>query len=211
MGDSTPSPMNSEAPTIDLAVVYANFLTQKPENSNDVLPSGGYNNNNPPLVELSSIPDATIIAPTSQVLLQVQLEHPNFSQPIPILPELMMNNNNHHDHNNNIDHQNQVVFVTEFSRSIHHQHDELGLPPLPCGDSLLLQDHHHHQQQQGIPWEASNLNDHHHHHHHHHNQDDSNINDDLESDSQFSNLFNNGSWSPLDLPGFETSSSSSKL
>ncbi|XP_021769715.1 dof zinc finger protein DOF3.5-like [Chenopodium quinoa] len=221
--DSTTSPTDSVAPPIDLAVVYANFLTQKPENSNDILSNGGYNN--PPLVELSSIPDATTIAPSSQVVLQVQQEHPTFSQPLPIIPELMMNH--HHNHHDN----NQVLFVTDFSRPIihHHQHDdhddvsiqhdELGLPPLP-GDTLLLQDHHqHHHHHQPVSWEGSDLNEHHHHHQlQHRNRDDGNDLEvpirlqDLESDSQFSNLlFNNGSWSPLDnLPGFETSSSSSK-
>ncbi|XP_010677728.2 dof zinc finger protein DOF3.5 [Beta vulgaris subsp. vulgaris] len=213
MADPSSPPTTSEAPKIDLAVVYANFLNQKPQNS--------------PQVKLSSIPDATTIAPTSQVVLQEHAtflhcttnDHPSsFSQALP-MPELMSNDNN-------IDHQNQRLFVTEFSRPIHHEHDHhedipiqhelIGLPPLP-GESFMSQDHHHHHHQV-MPW-SSNLNDHHHHHHHHHNphHDGHNLQvplrplQDLESDSQFSNLFNNGSWSPLDLPGFETSSSSSKI
>ncbi|KAL2901000.1 Dof zinc finger protein DOF3.5 [Bienertia sinuspersici] len=129
MGDSSTS---SEAPTIDLAIVYSNFLNQKPH--------------------VSSI-----------------------------------------------------------------QHDDLiGLPPLPGGESYMSHHHHH----QALPWEVSDLDHDQHQQQHHHHQNDVNDNNnlhvplkglqDLETDSQFSNLFNGGNWSPLDLPGFETSSFSSK-
>ncbi|XP_057523870.1 dof zinc finger protein DOF3.5 [Amaranthus tricolor] len=164
---------SSNAPTIDLAVVYANFLNQKPQNctNNDQMIHN--------IDDLSCIPDATTIVPTSQIILQNNDHDSLYSQGVLPLPELINDTNNTYS----VNHQNQVLFGTE----------ALGLPMLP-GESLMNHDHHH--DEVVPPWSGN-----------------STVVgfQDFGSDSQLSNMFNTTCWSPLDLPGFETSSSSSKL
>ncbi|XP_074269244.1 uncharacterized protein LOC141592432 [Silene latifolia] len=208
MVESSTQSTNSETPTIDLAVVYANFLNQKAGSDDQLRSSTPFCDGNTnestimpsefislPNVHFSSIPDATTIVPSTQMVNIMETNNLPFSQ---TLSSFLQLSNNQHDHN-------QYFDATNFDNSIHHQHHEDAsirhgleseLPPLP-GESSS-QNHQH------MLWNSSNNND-------DNLQESSKLPVELEQDAQFSNLFI-GSWtmSPLDLPSFETSTSPSK-
>ncbi|KAK9699232.1 hypothetical protein RND81_08G161500 [Saponaria officinalis] len=176
MVESSTQLMGSGAPTIDLAVVYANFLNQK--GGAGAGAGVGQLRSSVPFcenVDLSNIPDATTIVHNTLVS----------SQTFP-MPQL---NNNEHDHSRFFD---TVDFEQHHEdASMQHELELVKLPPLP-GESSSS-----HVIQHQMQWITSN-----------NVNNNININNNINNDDD--DLLIGGWMSPIDLPGFETSSSPSK-
>ncbi|KAL1369389.1 dof zinc finger protein DOF3.5-like [Arachis hypogaea] len=212
------SPVIADGPNIDLALVYANFLNQKPNSGDGVVEN---NNNNQdhhhqllqPVFDDPSLEDG----PSSTNFPPHQEFGLNGCINLPELPKFVGEGNNNHQ-----------MYLKEFNSSmeIHHQRDNnnnndgpiehcsintFELPPLP-GDEEASHHHHHHH----LMWSNDNnpemimvnhdafhdqIATHHHHHHHpplfgseaHHDAD-----------------LLIGNWSPFDLPSSNDASSFSR-